>query len=200
MLTFERLIKTLLYFSLCIVVISGSMGCGDTREADQKDMGMNLNKPVDDLTKKIDEIFLVKVAEFNYKQILLSKLAQQRATSMAVKDLAKMLEEDHRNAKMALGSMAIIKSIAVPGAPTKAAHDAYDRINQVPVEAFDAAYLTEVIASHNEAIALFELSVRTKHDPDIMAWATGMLPVLRSHLSSAMELDALNGPLSELIR
>jgi putative membrane protein len=176
------------------------MGCGDSREANQKDMGLAINKPIDDPTKKSDEQFLISVAEFNFEQILLGKLAQQRSSSTAVRDLAKMLEEDHRETRTALGSMAIIKSISIPGAPTKAAHDIYDKINAAPVEAFDAAYLTEVIASHNDAITLFELCLRSNHDADIQAWAQGRLPVLRLHLSSAMELDAQLGPLSELIR
>jgi putative membrane protein len=200
MLTIQSIIKSVVYFALCVVAISGSMGCGDSREANQKDMGLAINKPIDDLTKKSDEQFLISVAEFNFEQILLGKLAQQRSSSTAVRDLAKMLEEDHRETRTALGSMAIIKSISIPGAPTKAANDSYDKINAAPVEAFDAAYLTEVIASHNDAITLFELCLRSNHDADILAWAQGRLPVLRSHLSSAMELDAQLGPLSELIR
>lgn len=200
MYTFQHLIHSVLSSTLCIVALSCSMGCGDTREADQKDMGMALNKPIDDLAKKSDERFLNSVAEFNFEQILLGKLAHQRATSTAVIDLAKMLEEDHRNAKMALGSMSIIKSIPIPGTPTKAAHDAYDKINEVPVETFDATYLTTVIASHNDVIALFELYLQSNDDPDIHAWALGRLPELRIHLSKAMELETQMGPLSELIR
>jgi len=176
------------------------MGCGDSRDADQHDIGMILNKPVDDLSQKNDERFLVGVAEFNYKQILLGKLAQQRATSDAVRDLAKMLEDDHRNAKMTLGSMSIIKSIPVPGAPTIATHEAYDKVNEVPVEEFDATYLTTVITTHNDVIALFDVYMRGTHDPDIHAWAFARLPELRTHLTRAMELDAQLGPLSELVR
>lgn len=200
MLTIPSLIKSVVYFALCVVAISGTMGCGDSRDADQKDMGLALNKPIDDLTKKSDERFLVGVAEFNYKQILLGKLASQRATSDAVRELAKMLEDDHRNAKMTLGSMSIIKSIPVPGAPTIAAHEAYDKVNEVPVESFDATYLSTVIASHNDVIALFDTYMGSNHDPDIYAWALGRLPELRTHLTRAMELDAQLGPLSELVR
>ena len=199
MLTTPGLIKSVMYFAICVVAISCTMGCGDSRDADQKDMGLALTNPIDDLTRKSDERFLVGVAEFNYKQILLGKLAQQRATSTEVRDLAKMLEEDHRNAKMTLGSMSIIKSIPVPGAPTVAAHEAYDKVNEVDVEAFDATYLSTVITNHHDVIALFDIYMRGNHDPDIYTWALGRLPELRTHLTRAMELDAQLGPLSELV-
>ena len=38
------------------------------------------------------------------------------------------------------------------------------------------------------------------HDPDIKALAAGRLPELRQHLGKAMELDAVFGPLSEVVK
>ena len=111
-----------------------------------------------------------------------------------------MMEEAHRNTKSELGSMGIIKSIAVPSAPTKAAHDSYDKLNVASIEEFDTAYLKRVIESHHEAIAIFESCTKSPHDADIKALAAGRLPELRNHLNKAMELDGMSGPVSELIK
>ena len=131
---------------------------------------------------------------------MIGKLARQRATSDDVREFATMMEESHRNTKSELGSMGIMKSAAVPCAPTKAAHESYDRLNAVSIEEFDEAYLARVIESHNDAIALFEGCTNASHDPDVKAIASKRLPELRNHLSKAMELDAVFSPLSEVIK
>jgi len=111
-----------------------------------------------------------------------------------------LLEETHRTSKSELGSLGILKSIAVPSTPTKAAHAVYDEVNAVSVDEFDAAYLTQVIDRHHEAIGVFEQCIGGNHDPEIRNWAITKLTFLRLHLAKAMDLDAQSGPVSELIR
>lgn len=200
MLTTRILKKSLLYFSFLLSTLFALIGCGGDQQVDSKEIATNLNKPKNDIAKERDERFMVRTAEFDYEQIMLGKLAQQRASSIEVKDLAKMLEETHRTSKSVLSSMAIMKSISVPSSPTKAAHMAYDKLNESSVEDFDAAYLTRVVASHNDAIMLFEECIKSNNDPDIRTWAIGKLPDLRMHLTQVTELDSQFGPLSELIR
>lgn len=200
MLIYQLLKRSVLYVILVSTAILGTIGCRDDQQVDSKQIAMELNKPKNDIAKEQDERFLVSAAEFDFEQILLGKLANQRATSLEVKELAKMLEDAHRASKSELGSMGIIKSIAVPSTPTKAAHAVYDKVNIVTVEEFDAAYLSQVIARHNEAIGLFEQCIGANHDPEIRNWAITKLPDLRLHLAKAMDLDAESGPLSEVIR
>ena len=200
MLTTWNFKRPMLYFSFLLTTMFAMIGCGGDQQIDSKAVATDLNKPKNDLAKEQDERFLVGAVEFDYEQIMIGKLAQQRASSTEVKDLAKMLEETHRNSRSELGSMGILKSIAVPSVPTKAAHQAYDKLNEVSIEDFDAAYLNRVVASHNDAIMLFEECIKSNNDADIRTWAIGKLPDLRMHLTKVIELDAQYGPLSELIR
>lgn len=200
MLTSQFLKKTLLYFSFMVFAMLTMFGCKGDEQVDSKEIAMDLNKPKNDLAKEQDERFLVRVAEIDFEQILVGKLAYQRASSVDVKEFAKSVEDAHRASKSELGSMAIMKSIAVPSTPTKSAHEAYDKFNAIAVEDFDAAYLSNVIANHNEAIRLFEDCIKGNNDQDIRTWAIGKLPELRKHLTKAMELDSQYGPLSEVIR
>ena len=200
MLTSKFLKKTMLYFSIIVFPMLAMVGCKGDEQVDSKEIAMDLNKPKNDLAKEQDERFLVRVVEIDFEQILTGKLAYQRATSADVKEFAKSVEEAHRTSKSELGSMAIMKSIAVPTTATKAVHEAYDKINTSSVEDFDAAYLSNVIANHNEAIRLFEDCIKGNNDQDIRTWAIGKLPDLRKHLTKAMELDAQFGPLSEVVR
>ncbi len=200
MLISQLLNKSVLHVFLLLTVVLGATSCSSDQQVDSKQIATDLNKPKNDIAKEQDERFLVSAAEFEYEQILLGKLANQRATSPEVKELAKMLEDAHRTSKSELGSLGIVKSIAVPSTPTATAHAVYEKVNIVSVEEFDAAYLVQVISSHNEAIGLFEKCIGSNHDPDIRNWAISKLPALRLHLNSAMDLDAQLGPLSEVIR
>ena len=200
MFTYQHLTKsffhTLLLFFTAIAITS----CGGREKVDSDAASMGLNQPVKENTKPRDERFLIQAAEFDYEQIMIGKLARQRATSEDVRSFATMMEEAHRNTKSELGSMGIVKSIAVPSAPTKAAYDSYDKLNALSIEEFDEAYLVRVIESHNDAIAMFENCTNASHDPDVKAIASKRLPELRNHLSKAMELDAVFSPLSEVVK
>jgi putative membrane protein len=200
MFTYQHLKKILSYTLVMLFATMAVTGCGDKPKADDNETNMGLNDPAEEVTKERDERFLVRAAEFDYEQILLGKLARQRATSADVKDFAGMMEESHRNAKSALGSLGIIKSIAVPSSPTQAAHDAYDRLNAVSIEEFDLAYLARVIESHDAAIDLFEGCTQANHDPEVKALAATRLTDLRLHMAKAIELETTLGPLSEVIR
>jgi len=200
MLISQLLNKSVLHVVLLLTAVFGATSCGSDQQVDSKQIAIGLNKPNNDIAKEQDERFLISAAEFEYEQILLGKLAYQRATSPEVKELAKMLEDAHRTSKSELGSLGIVKSIAVPSKPTTAAHAVYEKVNIVTVEEFDATYLTQIISSHNEAIGLFEKCIGGNHDPDIRNWAISKLPGLRLHLDKAMDLDAQLGPLSEVIR
>jgi len=200
MLISQHLNKSVLYVAFALTAVLGTTGCSSDQQVDSKQTATVLNKPKNDIAKEQDGRFLVSAAEFEYEQILLGKLAYQRATSPEVKELAKILEDAHRTSKSEVGSLGIVKSIAVPSTPTTAAHAVYEKVNIVSVEEFDAAYLTQIISSHNEAIGLFEKCTGGNNDPDIRNWAISKLPGLRLHLDKAMDLDAQLGPLSEVIR
>lgn len=187
---------TLLLFFAAIAITA----CGGKDKTEYDSATMGLNQPVKENTKPRDERFLVQAAEFDYEQIMIGKLARQRATSEDVRNFATMMEESHRNSKSEIGSLGIIKSIAVPSAPTKSAHESYDKLNAVSIEEFDEAYLARVIESHNGAIALFENCSNGSHDPEVKAIAVKRLPELRNHLNKAMELDAVFSPLSEVVK
>lgn len=199
MITCHHLKNTML-FSLFVIVFSVAMiSCGDSKQ-NSTSQSQDLNQTTNPPTTENDSRFMVHAAEFHFEQILLGKLARQRATAEEIRELATLIEEEHRAAKSSLGSMGIIKSIAVPSIPAKDAHDAYDKLNEVPVEDFDAAYLSQVIQGHQEIIRHYEKCASAQHDPDILMLAAKQLPELQMHLSMAMELDAQSAPLSEVIR
>ncbi|MFZ1677292.1 MAG: DUF4142 domain-containing protein, partial [Saprospiraceae bacterium] len=157
-------------------------------------------KPDVDLTKESDKKFIVSAYEFNWYQIMLSKLASRRTSSEEVRQFSAMLEDASRDTKTALGSLAIMKSIRISSDPTQVVNAAYDTLNLSTVEDFDIAYCNMIIQSHKDAIALFENATRDNLDPDIKSWASSVLPDLRAHLLNATACETHLNPMSELIR
>lgn len=199
MLSCQHLIKSLLYSALMLIAIFNFVSCSDKPEAITTNLAAAQVKPTD-LTRETDKQFLVRAVEMKYEQALLGKLAQQRTSSEEIRTLAKMLEDANREEKSALASLAIMKSIQVPSAPTQMAHAAYDTLNQATIEEFDFAYVRSAIQGYNTMIAHFENATRADMDPDIKAKALAMIPVMRTHLSKATETDAHMNPVSELVR
>ena len=99
----QHLNKSVLYVIFALTAVIGTTSCSSDQQVDSKQIAMDLNKPKNDIAKEQDERFLVSAAEFEYEQILLGKLAYQRATSPDVKELGKMLEDAHRTSKSELG-------------------------------------------------------------------------------------------------
>ncbi len=96
MLISQHLKKSALYLILVITSVLGTIGCSSDQQVDSKKIAMDLNKPKDDLAKEQDERFLVSAAEFDYEQILLGKLANQRATSPDIKEFAKFIKQENK--------------------------------------------------------------------------------------------------------
>ena len=55
---------------------------------------------------------------------------------------------------------------------------------------FDRAYIDAMVADHKKTVALFEAESQNGNDPEIKAFATKTLPVLRKHLEVVTALDA----------
>ena len=65
-----------------------------------------------------------------------------------------------------------------------------DRLSGLSGNDFDRDYMSEMVRDHTEDIALFERAAETSTDPDLKAWATRSLPMLREHLALARQVNS----------
>jgi putative membrane protein len=179
----------------CMSVI-GLTSCGNDQPVS---VSIASVQPVQMDTKENDKRFLVRAVELKYDQILISKLAGQRAATEEIKSLARMLEDANRNERSAIASLAILKSIPVPSVPTQSAQAAYDTLNLATIEEFDQAYLSMVIEGYDETIRHFESAGSTNLDPDISKKIQSMIPGLREHQMKASGMRSMMNPVSEVI-
>jgi putative membrane protein len=129
--------------------------------------------------------FLNEAAEMQLEEISLGKLAQQQGTSSHVKELGKMMENEHNQAYRELAVLSQSKSVTVPTSITERSKENYDDLAGKTANDFDKAYSKMMVDHHKDAIKLFEKVANDSEDGDIRTWASSKLMTLRTHLEHA---------------
>ncbi len=181
------------------ILIMGTMllatSCSENRTVDSKEAAQqdNLGRlTTDDRTMVVvdndnDANFLMEAAEMQLEKINLGKLAQQRGGSDHVKELGKMMEDDHTKFFGELKTLAKSKSISIPMTATDDSNKAYKDLEGKAGNDFGKAYSSLMVEHHEDAIELFEKASNDSKDMEIRTWATQKLPGLRMHLQHAEE-------------
>ena len=185
-----------LFLVLSFLFMIGFTACGN-EQTGQVSMASMAPLTTKD-TKEKDRQFMTRAVEMNYEQIMIAKLAWRRATSEAIRTLAKDLEDANRAERSMIASLGVMKSIAVASIPTPSAQAAYDSLNLATIEEFDHLYIQRVMEGYQEAIRHFEQGTTAEVDPDIKAKAKEILPLLRAHYSRVSMFSGQMNPVSEV--
>lgn len=186
------LFQVILFLSASLFLMTS---CDDRKGKDSKEVAEERNEEMEnqkneDLNKERDTDFLIKAAEISMEDIQLGQLAQQKGTTADVKNLAKMMVDEHTKVMADLSALAGRKAIAIPTATTDKVKNAYDKLNEKAAgNDFDKEYCDMMVKGHKDAIDAFEKASSNAFDADIKAWASSMLPGLRTHLDKAMACE-----------
>ena len=177
---------------LSMVIISTVLffpSCNNRKESEvaKKETGEpNIAKlEIDSIERDAD--FLVKAAEINLKEIKLGELAEQKGTIADVKEMGRMMKDQHTKSLNDLKALAEKKSITIPMSISDKGQEAFDKLKGKPISDFDKEYCDMMVKGHKEAISKFEKASTKCTDEDIRTWAAEMLPVLHKHLDHALE-------------
>jgi putative membrane protein len=142
-----------------------------------------------DITKKQerDAEFMVNSASHGLLELELSKLAQQRATVPAVKNLATQLLQHHAEMNNTLKSLADRKSIVLPS--SLGDEEQPQKLARLTGTQFDKQYMDAIVDAHQEDIDSFDDMSDEAYDGDIRGFAAKYLPVLKEHLESAQQVQ-----------
>lgn len=132
-----------------------------------------------------DSQFLMDAAEKQHEEIQLGRLAQQKGTTPHVKELGKMMEDDHTKSLEELRGLAQSKSVAIPTSATNDSRDNHKDLNDKTGNDFDKAFSDMMVDHHEDAIDLYEKAAEDSEDAEIRAWANKQLPGLKTHLRHA---------------
>jgi putative membrane protein len=135
-----------------------------------------------------DRKFVEKAASDHLDEIELSKLAQQKSSSEAVKRLAGQVIEEHEKALRRLRTIANEHNFPIPTSPTTATSQDYQRLAALSGEKFDEEYLRLVKKHHDQAIDDFQKASSTLQNDDLKRYAVETLPTLKEHKSDVENL------------
>ena len=66
----------------------------------------------------------------------------------------------------------------------------HDRLSKLTGEAFDRAYVEEMVKDHRKDVKAFEQQAARAKDPVLKAWVDKTLPTLREHLTEIENIAA----------
>lgn len=152
--------------------------------------GSNPGNTPDTTTRKIDDKkFLKDAAIGGMTEVELGKLAQQKASSDAVKQFGQKMVDDHTKANDQLKEVASKENVAIPDALDSKHESRINKLAKLSGPDFDKAYIKDQVKDHQQDVSEFKTEADNGSDPSIKQFASNTLPTLEQHLNMAKELN-----------
>ena len=140
-----------------------------------------------------DHHFVMEAAQGGMAEVELGKIATDKAASPDVKKFAQRMVDDHGKANDELKTLAQNKNIMLPTAIDAKQKAKIDKLSKMSGEAFDRAYMKDMLADHRKDVAAFRTESKSGKDADVKAWAAKTLPTLEEHLKQAEDANRAVG-------
>lgn len=144
-----------------------------------------------------DANLVARLAAMDSAEIELGRLALEKATSADVKVYAQMMIDHHtamKNEGAAMAQKEGITPVLQPDDPApRDLATARDRLMATTSDAFDRAYIDQMIVDHQKAVATITSNMGTVQSPGLKAHMGNGLPKIQAHLEQAMQLQAKVG-------
>jgi putative membrane protein len=129
-----------------------------------------------------DSKFIKKTGDAGMAEVKLAELGTQKAERSDVKELAKMMVDDHNKANSELAALAKSKGVQLSQMiPEKGADKFKDLENKKGAD-FDKAFLDQMEKEHKKMVDDFEDAQKDVKDGELKAWIDKTLPTLKAHL------------------
>lgn len=132
----------------------------------------------------VDAAFVADAIKGDNSEVAMGKLAMEKGSSQAVKDLGQMLITDHGAHLQKLAPLAAAASVTVTDETMPEAKAAMDKLSGLSGAAFDKQFAQTAIDDHEKDIAKYETQAKSSF-ADSAALAKDTLPTLRKHLDAA---------------
>ncbi len=123
----------------------------------------------------------------------MGQLAQQKATTPAIKEFGRWMATDHGLANKWLA--AILRDEHESFQPTLTAEQSQlkQKLEGLSGTQFDQQYVQHMVQGHEQAIPVFEKEAKEGHNPAIKVYAQDLTPVLEQDLAEVKELAGTSG-------
>lgn len=130
-----------------------------------------------------DADFIVNAVGNSYAEIETAQLAGQRSDNAEIKEVARLLENEHNKLLKDLQTFAGKKQITIPSQKDDAARRNIEDLNKEnDIRDFNKEWCKDMVDSHEKSIRKFETRLQKTEDPDLKTLVNKALPHLRMHL------------------
>gem|GEM_PF-1292856 len=140
-----------------------------------------------------DAEFMVRAASQSMLAVEMSQIAQRKATSPDVKNLAQTIVGEHTTMQAALKQLAGRKNLVLPTSLGEKQSEPLGELAALNGPGFDQKYVELLEDNHKASIDEFDEMSDEAYDGDIRAFAANHLATLKNHRDAADKLaDQLN--------
>ena len=132
-----------------------------------------------------DRKFVQEAAIGGLAEVEMGNLAQQKASSDAVKQFGQRMVTDHSKANDELKQVASSKGIEVPASLDHKHQKDMEKLSKKTGADFDKAYMSHMVDDHKKDVADFRKESKSGKDADVKGFAAKTLPTLEDHLKLA---------------
>lgn len=129
--------------------------------------------------------FVKEASLGNQSEITTAQLAQQKAQNSEIKDLAKMIEQDHQQAQAKLQTIAQAHGVTLDQTPGWSQRRAQSKLEKLTGADFDQQYAKDMLEDHVTDIKKFQKASQQIEDSDVKQYAQDTLPELQKHLQQS---------------
>jgi putative membrane protein len=182
------------HFILLAFALSSLFACNNNHPDDPVDTAKDANEEKDkadnvNAADEKDAQFLVEAASGGMMEVTLGEAAKTRSQNEKVKSFGAMMVRDHTKANEELKTLAAAKNITIPVSMGEDHQDMVNKMMENTGAEFDKKYMDMMVEDHKEDVAKFDKASTDCKDAEIQAFASRTLPVLRTHLDSAIVIN-----------
>lgn len=178
-------------FAACTLIAGGLAAASLTAVAEddpsRKDAAAmpSTEKPMQEETRD----FVVNAAKGNMGEAMIGETAKEKATNDAVRQFAEKLAQDHKKANEQLKTIVQQTDIQWPSELREPHHDLAKSLKNLEGKEFDETFANRMVQEHEREVQKYERLSETIGNKAIKDYIDSTLPVLRSHLEQARQLQ-----------
>ena len=142
-------------------------------------------KAADDGDKK----FLAMAAQGDQNEIVLGKLAAQKATNPAVKAFAQKMVQDHTQMSASMKPFVEQWGLTISNGPDADTQKVWDKLYALSGKDFDKEYMKEMVSDHSKDLEAFTTEAKDTKDTKFHAAVMKGKSVVAAHKNMAYDLE-----------
>ena len=141
----------------------------------------------------MDKVFVKKALEGSMAEVQMGQLALQKSNDDQVKQFAQRMVDDHGKMVDQLKPVAQQMGVKVPDGPSKGQIKNMDKMKALSGDAFDHAYIKDMVKDHKGDDNDFKLEAQSTQNPQLKQLVMQNDQIIESHLQQIQQIAKSKG-------